>query len=91
MATLDNALTDAPMGTTMSELDPPVSEQLEAHARFIESDGADGDPADFSGADLRSANLESAEFLDAKLTDAKLSGAILRDCNMGPLVIDSPG
>jgi len=55
--TLDNALTDAPMGTPMDELDPPVSEQLEAHVRFIESGGADGAPADFSGVDLRPLKL----------------------------------
>jgi len=51
------ALPDAPMGTPMDELDPPVSEQLEAHVRFIESGGADGAPADFSGVDLRPLKL----------------------------------
>jgi len=42
---------------SITELGPPVSEQLEAHVRFIESGGADGAPADFSGVDLRPLKL----------------------------------
>lgn len=127
--TLDDALSEEPMGTPMHELEPPAFDQIEAHIWFVESDGSEGEPADLSGvdlrpikklahlnlaalrgaratfygldmrgvklqgaqlenADLRMANLEGADLRGANLTGANLSGAALRDCNMGPLIID---
>jgi uncharacterized protein YjbI with pentapeptide repeats len=51
--TLVNTITDDPVGTPMVDLVPPARTQLEAHVKFIETDGLEGAPANLSGVDMR--------------------------------------
>ncbi len=97
-ARLDNALTDAPVGTPMADLDPPVLDQIEDHIRFIESGGAEGNAANLSGVDMRPiklmANLNLAalsargttfyalDMSSVKFQGAHLEGADFRSANL---------
>jgi uncharacterized protein YjbI with pentapeptide repeats len=51
--TLANTITDDPVGTPMVDLVPSARTQLEAHVKFIETDGLEGAPANLSGVDIR--------------------------------------
>ena len=51
---LSDALTDAPLGRDLSLLPAPVAELLDAHSRWVESDGREGKPVDLTEMDLRS-------------------------------------
>ncbi len=50
---------------------------LEAHQKWLESDGKEGKQADLTRANLQGANLQEAD-----LSDANLQGAILSDANL---------
>ena len=49
---------------------------LEAHRKWVESEGKEGEKADLSGADLRGANLEGASLWEANLGGVDLTQAI---------------
>ena len=54
-----------------------LSEILQSHKKWLDSNGAEG-----VRADLRDANLRGAYLRDANLRDANLRGAYLRDANL---------
>ena len=93
-ADMTGALTDKPVGKPMSSLPRPVEEMLAIHARWAETNGAEGVPADISGIDLRplgslahailtaliapKAVLYGLDLSGARLQGAQLEGADLR-------------
>jgi len=90
---LDDVMTDEPVGTPMSDLDPPALDQIEGHIRFIETDGVRGQPADLSGVDMRlikllvHLNLASLRarkvlFYGLDMRGVKLQGANLEHADM---------
>ena len=61
---------------------------LEAHRKWVESEGKEGQRADLSGgnlqgATLRGANLQGAFLIGAKLQEANLFGAELQEADLG--------
>ncbi len=58
---------------------PPekLQEILEAHRKWVESEGKEGERADLFGADLSRADLRGANLEGADLRGAKLQGAYL--------------
>ena len=90
---LDDVLTDEPVGKPMSELDPPLFDQLQEHIQFVETAGAQGLPADLSGVDLRPvktmANMNLAAiracnttFCGLDLRNTELQGANLENADL---------
>lgn len=96
--TLVNTITDDPVGTPMADLIPSAHAQLEAHVKFIETDGVEGAPANLSGVDMRPlacmAHLNLAairarkttfyglDLRGVKLQGAQLEGADFRAANL---------
>jgi hypothetical protein len=101
---LDDVLTDEPVGKPMSELDPPLFDQLQEHIQFVETAGAQGLPADLSGVDLRPvktmANMNLAairacnttfyglDLRNTELQGANLENADLRNSNLEGLICE---
>ena len=97
-AQLAQAVSNAPQGIQLKELERPFEFMLRDHRRWVDTHGAEGAALDLSGVDLRplvslsSARLsalkaEKAFFtgLDlfaVELQAAQLSGADLRDCHL---------
>ena len=59
-----------------------LAQILEAHRKWVESQGKQGKQADLSRANLRGANLENACLVRANLREADLSRANLRGANL---------
>ena len=55
---------------------------LEAHRKWVESEGKEGKKADLARANLRVANLFEANLQEAFLTEANLQKADLREANL---------
>ncbi len=73
---------------TFREVSPEQLKQiLEAHRKWLESEGKEGERADLLGAnlqeaDLFGANLQKADLLGANLQGADLGGANLQEANL---------
>ncbi len=59
-----------------------LSEILQAHKKWLDSDEKEGVRADLRGANLRGADLRDADLCDANLHGADLRGADLHGANM---------
>ena len=59
-----------------------LAQILEAHRKWVESDGKEGESADLSGANLQKASLYEANLQGARLFGANLRGADLRGANL---------
>ncbi len=59
-----------------------LKEALEAHKRWVWSDGKEGEKADLGNTDLEGANLQGAHLSFAKLQKAKLGDAKLQKANL---------
>jgi uncharacterized protein YjbI with pentapeptide repeats len=55
---------------------------LQAHSKWLESNGIEGEKANLCGANLREANLRGANLRGANLRGANLCGADLREANL---------
>ena len=73
---------------TLREVSPEELERiLEAHRKWVESEGKKGERADLLGANLQEANLfganlQKADLLGANLQEADLGGASLQEANL---------
>ncbi len=59
-----------------------LKEILEAHRKWVESEGKEGERADLGGANLQGANLYEANLQGADLSQADLQGAYLDRANL---------
>ena len=87
-ADLTGVLTGEAAGREPLQLPVPIEELLEAHARWVETDGREGKPADLSGMDLRgvaalgSRPLTALIAPDAIFYGLNLEGASLQGSNL---------
>ncbi|MGK2872739.1 MAG: pentapeptide repeat-containing protein [Alphaproteobacteria bacterium] len=78
-AALALALTDAPAGKRVQELEHPLDEILHSHALWVASGGKTGRHADLSGVDLRNTDvLEASELTALKAENTVFYGLSLR-------------
>jgi hypothetical protein len=79
-------LTDEPVGKAVADM--PYERMIRDHARWCETDGAEGKPSDFSGADLRTLtslrglNLTALSAKDAVFYGVDMSGAQLQGAHL---------
>ncbi len=94
---MTGALTNQPIGPTLSQLELPLDELLRLHRAWLKSNGIEGKRLDLSGYDLRDApNMRGADltmliaenttwheqdFSNANLQAAQLKGGSFRNCN----------
>ena len=85
---LSTALTEAPCGREMASLPVPIEDMLDAHSRWVETDGRDGQPVDLSGMDLRKLKSLAHRALTALIAPGatlyglNLEGALLQGSNL---------
>jgi len=68
--------------TTNMELSIDIKRKLELHAKWVKSNGKEGERANLKGANLLGANLEGADLEGANLLGANLFGANLEGANL---------
>ncbi len=78
---------------TLREVSPnELAKILEAHRKWVESEGKEGERADLSKANLQEAILRGANLQGANLTEANLQKAILYEANLhGATLIGAKG
>lgn len=97
-ANIEDALTDAAMGTRIEDLKKTLPELLEEHTKWVATAGRDGQRLDLSGFDMRhvphlrdypltAIKAVGGNFLQQNLEDAQIQSALLdradlRDCNL---------
>ncbi len=87
-ADMTDAMTDARSGRSIADLPVPVEELLASHARWVETDGREGQPADLSRLDLRKFGSFAHRMLTALIAPGAnfygqcLEGASLQGSNL---------
>ena len=59
-----------------------IKKTCEAHEKWLESGGKEGERADFRNADLKNARLNDVNLEKANLNGARLNGAVLKSVNL---------